>query len=184
MCVFARNVKPTVRIARLDLQAQLVLVVVGRPSGSFAMSNEPTRSPSIRTINCSFFDSAAVELSRVAAHRVPGKQVLAVRREVVPNQQAAARAEGQPCDVCFLRVVLRREVPLLFRRASHARARQAADLARGRHVALDKRRRDGQPGRHVVEPGRRIVNRQVGGGVDFQPSSSRMAFAYSVRFIR
>ena len=125
--VVARDVRvrqerePDGAMARLDLQAQLVLVVVG----ALRQLRDVERADPLavdQDDQLLVLRLGAVELTRVAAHREPGEQVLAVGREVVTNQQAAARAEGQPFDVRFLRVVLRREVPLLFRAPSPVRA--------------------------------------------------------------
>ena len=86
--------------------------------------------------------------------------VLAVLREVVPDQRAAARAQRQPLEVPLLRKVRRQVIDLDGGRRRRAPDRRAADLARRGQVAVDERRRHPEGGRDVVEPVARVVGRE------------------------
>jgi hypothetical protein len=153
--VVARNLRvrqegePDGAIPRLDLQPQLVLVVVR----SLRQLRDIERTDLLaidQDDELLVLRLGAVELARVPTYREPGEQVLAVSREVVANEETAARAKRKSFDVPFLRVVLRREISLLFGRR-RTPERESTDLARCRHIAFDQRRRNGEPGGDVVE---------------------------------
>src|SRR5262245_19450521 len=86
--------------------------------------------------------------------------VLAVLREVVANERAAARAERQPFGALVLTFVLRHLERLGDGRRRWRANREAADLARGRKIALHQRLRDFEDPGNVVEPVARIICRQ------------------------
>ena len=94
--------------------------------------------------------------------------VVGVLREVVAEQQAAARAERQSLDVILLRVVGRHAVRLSRTTSRVGADGQAADLARRREVLLEQRRRDAQHARDVVEAVALVVGRQQLGDVDVE----------------
>ena len=93
--------------------------------------------------------------------------VLAVRRELVPNQHAPSRSERKPLDMGILRRVRRCFVHGLRRRRRVAEG-QARNLAGGGNVRFDERRRHGQGPRHVVEAPARVVCRKELGRVDLE----------------
>ncbi len=103
----------------------------------------------------------------VAGHALHREHVVAVGRELVLDQHAAARAERQPFDVTVLRGVVRRVEHGQRRRGLGADG-QTADLAGRRQVRLHQRGRRRQRAGHVVEPVARIVGRQERRGVDVQ----------------
>ena len=92
------------------------------------------------------------------------EHVLGVERKVVFHRHAGARVEGQ---VVVQLLVARplvgialRVVDLFDRFQREIADGQAADLARGRHVLVEQRRRRRQHRRDVVEPVAGIVDRQ------------------------
>ena len=93
--------------------------------------------------------------------------VLAVGREVVAHQHAAARAERQPLDVLVLRRVAGREVGGFDRRLPVADG-HAGDARRGRRIGLEQRRRDRQRARRCCRSRARIVGRQKRRDVDLE----------------
>ena len=101
------------------------------------------------------------------AHEEDAELVLGILREVVAEEQAAARAERETLDVILLRIVRRDAV----REANDVLLgadRQAADAARGREVLLEQRRRHAQHACDVVEPVALVVGRQEIGDVHLQ----------------
>ena len=119
------------------------------------------RSPSMMSASCSPGNEAA------DAEVLNRELVLAVRREVVAGDDAAARAEGHAVEALVLRGVARRQIGGLGRRLPVA-DRHAGDARRRRRVRLEQRRRDRQRPGDVVEAVGRIVGRQQRGGVDLQ----------------
>jgi hypothetical protein len=75
----------------------------------------------------------------VAGHALDVERVLAIGRELVRDQDAAAGAERQPLDVMVLRRI-RRHVEDPLGRRGHVADRQPADLAGRRKVRLHQRR--------------------------------------------
>ena len=101
--------------------------------------------------------------------QVDAEVVVGIEREVVVDDDAAARAERQPFDVIALRAIGRHPV----HRARPARrvgspTASAGDLARRRQVLFEQRRRHLQHVRDVVEPVRLVVGRQESGRVDLE----------------
>ena len=99
--------------------------------------------------------------------------VVGVLRKVVPEEQAAARAERQSLDVVLLRVVGRNAIGQRRTTSLSNADRQAADLARGRQVLLEQRRRDPQNVGDVVEPVALVVGRQQSSDVDLEDRADR-----------
>ena len=99
------------------------------------------------------------------AHEKDAELVFGILREVVAEEQTAARAERKSFDVIFLRVVWRNSIgephDIVIRSNS-----QAADAARGREVLLEQRWRYAQHAGDVVEPVALVVGRQQIGDVD------------------
>ena len=90
-----------------------------------------------------------------------------VGRELVLDDQAAARAERQAFDVVVLRRVGRDAIRRL-RRRGHVAEREAADLAGGGQIRLEQRGREAECARLVVEAAARVVGRQELRGVDVE----------------
>ena len=93
--------------------------------------------------------------------------VLAVHRERVLDERAAARADGQPFDVLFLREVGRRPDRVAVGRHARPSDGHAADLLGRRDVAIEQCRRE-IADRHVVEAVARFVGRQQRRDVDVE----------------
>ena len=104
---------------------------------------------------------------RADAEVLDRELVLAVGREIVAHQHAAARAERQPLDVVVLRGVAGREVGGLDRRLPVA-DRHPGHARRRRGIRLQQRRRDRQRPGDVVEAARDVVRRQERRDVDLQ----------------
>ena len=93
--------------------------------------------------------------------------VLAVLRERVGDDGAAAGAEWQALDVLFLREVRRHPECVAARRAPDPADREPADLLGRREVAFEQRRRKLADG-DVVEAVAGFVGRQQGTDIDVQ----------------
>ena len=94
--------------------------------------------------------------------------VFAVDGEVVPQEDAAARADRQPLDVVVLRQVAADAERFLGRPDLRIADRQAADLPRRRKVPLHQHRRHAQHVSDVVEAVRAVVGRQERRDVDVE----------------
>ena len=95
------------------------------------------------------------------------QRVLAVGREDVRHEHAAARAERHALDVVVLRCVFARAIDHQ-RRLFGITHREAADLLRCGDVRLDERGRQAERPGDVVKPRRRIVRGQVLPGIDLE----------------
>ena len=93
--------------------------------------------------------------------------VLAVGREVVAHQHAAAGAKRQPLDVLILRRVARRQIGGFGRRLPVANG-HARNPCRCRRIGLEQCRRYRQRTRDVVEASGRIVRRQKRPDIDLE----------------
>ncbi len=102
------------------------------------------------------------------AHEEHVEGVLAVEREVVMDQDAAARAERQSLDVLRLGEIRRRAVDRRDRVRVGVADRERRDFRRGGQVLLEQRRRHAQDVRDVVEAVALVVGRQKLGGVDVE----------------
>ena len=95
--------------------------------------------------------------------------VFAIDREVVPNHGSAARAERQiVAHPVLLDQRARQRVGADERTHRWIADRQAADLARRRHVAVEQRRRQREHVADIVEPEARLVTRQQRTAVDVE----------------
>ena len=86
----------------------------------------------------------------------------------MPHEGAAARAERQAFDVILLRAIRRHAVHRADRRRPGIADGKRADLARGRQILLEERRRHFQHVRDVVEPVRLVVRGKKRRGVDVE----------------
>ena len=93
--------------------------------------------------------------------------VVAVHREGVADERAAARADRQPFDVVFLREVGRRPDRVAVGRYARTSHGDAADLLGRGDVAIEQRRRE-IADRHVVEAVARFVGGQERRDVDVE----------------
>ena len=109
----------------------------------------------------------ALDLLVAIARQADLDLVFPIPRERVVDDGAAARAEGKSLDVLLLREVWRHADRLAARRAARAPDRDAADLLRRRHIAIQQRRRQ-IADRHVVEAVARFVGWQQRRGVDVE----------------
>ena len=103
----------------------------------------------------------------VAENRRDRDGVLAVGRKHVLDEHSATRSERQALDV----IVLRRVLSGVYRRECRRlriAEREPGDLLGGQDVSLDERRRNPKRAGNVVEPGGRIVRRQVLRRIDRQ----------------
>ncbi len=94
--------------------------------------------------------------------------VLAVGREVVRDDRAAARAERRALDAILLRLRSRHVVRRRGRIGRRIADRDAAHVRRRAHVALHHRRRRRLHVGDVVEAGADRVSRQIGADVDVE----------------
>ena len=110
--------------------------------------------------------------TRHVAHDVAAQEdrevVARVEREVVLDEQAAARAERQSFDVLALCEIGRSAERRDDRRRFGVADREARDLRRRRQVLLEQRRRHAQHVRDVVEAVAFVVGRQELGRVDLE----------------
>src|SRR5207247_6214873 len=93
--------------------------------------------------------------------------VFTIAGEGIGKHRATARAHGKPLDVLLLRKVRPNTKSVAAWRTVWCADRQAADLLRGRDVAIQKRRRKISD-RHIVEAMTHIVLRQQRCGIDVQ----------------
>ena len=93
--------------------------------------------------------------------------VLAVLREDVGTEDAAARADRQPLDVLFLRQIRRDPDRVAAGRSARPPDRQPADFLGRGDVAIEQRRRE-IADRDVVEAMAGLVGRQKRGDVDIE----------------
>ena len=93
--------------------------------------------------------------------------ILAVARECVLQQCAAARARRQPFDVLFLREVGAKAKGVAARLAIWRADREPADFLGGGDVAVQQRRGEFADC-HVIEAMTGVVFRQQRGGIDVQ----------------
>ena len=94
--------------------------------------------------------------------------VFGIQREVVVDQQSAARAQRQAFDVVVLSAVRRRSVDLRHGNERRIADGHGADLARRGEILLEQRRRNLQYVRDVVEAVAFVVGRQQFFDVDFK----------------
>ena len=111
-------------------------------------------------------DALAVDahLDRVLLARglgeLDGHDVLAIGRQMTPDDRTAPRAQRQAVQVAVLNQVAVELVAVDDRRHRRVADREPADLARGGQVPLQRRRRDEQQLGEVVEAARDVVGRQ------------------------
>ncbi len=120
-----------------------------------------------------------------AARRAPElgtDLVLRVRREVVVDDEPAARAERQPFDPVVLREVEPRPVLRAARRDLRVADRHGRDAQAHREIALEQQRRRLQRVRDVVEAVARDVRRQQ--RLDVDREAEQVAHRVAVRRAR
>ena len=104
----------------------------------------------------------------VAVARQPDRDlVIAVDRELVTDECAAARAERKPVEMFLLRQIGPEPHSCAARRKARPSDGELANLLRCRHVAFEQRRGE-IPYRDVVEPISGRVVRQQRRRVDFE----------------
>ena len=106
-----------------------------------------------------------VNIAGIATRQVDLDVVLAVLRERVGKEHAAARADGKSCNLPFLRDIGRDANDVALQRALRAPDCQRADLLRSRNVSVEKSRGQVADG-HVVEAMTAFIGGQERCGVD------------------
>ncbi len=162
--------------ARLDRDAWRRAAVAGRVR-DFLVPIEQLHPLAVdRDLELLALDAAQDRLE-VTGDALHLEGILAVGRELILDQDAAAGSERQPLDVIVLRGV-RGHVEHGLRRSRHIANRQTADLSRSRQVRLHQRRRHRQRPRDVVEAARRIVGRQELRGIHFERRAGRESHSH------
>ncbi len=133
---------------RIEVVGQLVVLA--------AEALEPDALPVERDFEVVRHFEPANDVDRLPI-QLRADDVLAVDREGVADQHAAARADRQAFDVIVLRQIAAHAKRLLRRRDLRIADGQAGDLPRRRQIALHQRRRHAEHVRDVVESVRFFV---------------------------